>query len=153
MYVQPLHALAADRDAAVACERDVALLLDDRLRLGTRERVGCPGGDREPFGLCGPHRRAPQHHQRVGGLGHGLADVRVRLEHRGEELGLQPPGQLETFDAAQQPVDRCDLLEGRGVDDHQLFFDTERKRRALAEVNFDHAVLTPCTGRPAATHA
>ena len=66
-------------------------------------------------------------------------------------------GERDALDAAQDPVDRGDLFEGLRVEDHQLLLDAERERRGLAEpLLSDHdwvCALTPCTGRPAATHA
>ena len=44
-------------------------------------------------------------------LGDVGADAGVRLEDRREELRLQPTGQVEAVDAAQDPIDRRDLVE------------------------------------------
>ncbi len=111
------------------------------------------GGDGEPFTLRRTRRSGPQDGKRLVDLADVRADAGVRLEHGREELGLQSPRQVDALDAAQDPVDCRDLLVRLRVEDHQLLLDTERERRALAEVPLDHAVLTPCTGRPAAIHA
>ena len=154
VHVQALHPLAPDGDAAVADERHVALLLDDRLRFGQRERMRCGRRDREPLGLGGVRGCPPEHRQRSSDLGHGRADVGVGLEDRGEELGLQPPRQLAALDALQDAIDRCDLLVRLRVEDHQLLLDAERELRRAAELLLDHVLArTPCTGRPAATQA
>jgi hypothetical protein len=138
--VQPLHALAAHGDTAVADEGHVPLFLDDRLRLGQGERMRRGGADRQPF----PFRRrcgcAPEHRQRLVDLGHRCAHVGIRLEDGGEQLGLHAAGQVHAFHALEDPVDRRDLLERHGVEDHQLLFDPERQRARLAEVLFDHAM-------------
>ena len=135
--MQALHALAAHGDAAVGDEAHVALLLDDRLLLRAWQTdASQPPRSRDP-----PRRggggRSPQRRQSGVHLGDRRADVGVRLEDRREQLGLQAPRQLEPLDAAEDPVDRGDLLERLGVEDHQLLLDSERERRRLAE---------PCCG-------
>ena len=107
--VQPLHPLPPHRDAAVTDELHVPLLLDDRLRLGQRERVSRGGRDRETFGLGRLGGRAAERRQRSLVLGDVRADVRVRLEHRCEELGLHLARELAALDSAQHAVDGGDL--------------------------------------------
>jgi hypothetical protein len=154
MHVQPLHALAPHADPAVALERRVPLLVDDRLLLGARERMRRGRGDREPLPLRGGGRGAAQQPQRLLGRGSVGAHARRRLEHGREQLGLQHTRKLDPRHTGEDPVDRRDLVERAGVEDHQLLLDAERERDALAERVWDHvAALTPCTGRPAATHA
>ena len=113
---------------------------------------GC-GRDRQPFAIRRVRGRVPQRGQRRVDFGDRLADVRVRFEDGREQLGLEPARQLEALDTAQDAVDGRDLVERGRVEDHQFLLDTERERRRLAEVLFDQWVLTPCTGRPAATQA
>ena len=154
MHVQALHALAADGDAAIADEGHIPLFLDDRLRLGQGERMRRGGADGEAFAGGGRSRRATEHRERLIDVTHGGAYVRVRLEDGGKEFGLHVAGQVQALDALEDLVDRRHLLEGHGVEDHQLLFDPEREGARLAEVLLDHACcLTPCTGRPAAIHA
>ena len=78
-------------------------------------------------------RRSAKRRQRGVDLGDRRADVGVGLEDRGEELCLDPAGQRLPFDAVDDAVDGGDLLERRGVEDHQLLLDAERERRGLAE--------------------
>jgi hypothetical protein len=96
---------------------------------------------RSAAAAAAPH--AAQRRKRVVDLRRRRADARVRLEDRREELGLQRSRQVEPFDARDDPVDRRDLLEGLGVEDHQLLLDAQRERRRLAEPLLDHCALTP----------
>ena len=83
-----------------------------------------------------------------------LAHRRRQLDHGGVQLGLERSRQVALRRAAHEHVDRRRGLERRGVQDHQLFLDPERERRAIAEVSLDHVLpRMPCTGRPAASHA
>ncbi len=62
------------------------------------------------------------------------------------------PGSSLSAGAADELLDRGRRHQRFRVDDHDLLFDSQRERRALAEAVLDH-VLIPWTGRPAASHA
>ena len=154
VHVQPVHTLPARGAADRLDHLEVALLLDDGERLEHRRRMRAGRRDREAVLAGDANRRCAQLAQRGGRLGHVCADVRVELDDRRVQLGLERAGQVEPFRLAHDHADSRRRLERLGVEDHQLLLDTERVRRRLAEVGFDHVLpRMPCTGRPAASHA
>ncbi len=101
------------------------------------------GGDHEPIARGSLRRRPPERRQRSIDLGNRRAHVGVRLEHRSEELRLDPSRKLAPCDAVDDAVDRRDLIERLAVEDHQLFLHPEREGRGLAEAGRNQCVLTP----------
>ena len=71
------------------------------------------GGDCEALGVRRLTGCAAKRRQRVRDFGDRRADVGVRLEDRREELCLDATRQLLALDAAQDAVDRRDLLVRR----------------------------------------
>ncbi len=77
-------------------------------------------------------------------------DDRCRdLHERLEQLRLDPLGRLA--EDARPAVAR--RLERLRVDEQQLLLDAERPRRRRAVTGLHYFPRTPCTGRPAASHA
>src|SRR4029078_1489534 len=74
-------------------------------------------------------------------------DRRGDLDQALEELGLQLGSRLA--DDAREFGCR---VEGRAVDEEELLFDAQRVGTLAAEA-VGHEARTPCTGRPAASHA
>jgi hypothetical protein len=52
-----------------------------------------------------------------------VADVRVQLDDRSEELGLEPPRQLELLRLADQQLNRGRERQRLGVEDHHFLLD------------------------------
>jgi hypothetical protein len=59
-------------------------------------------GDAKAVLLGNPRSRAPELAQRLVRPADRVADVRVQLDDRSEELGLEPPRQLELLRLANQ---------------------------------------------------
>ena len=134
VHVQPLHALPAHGDAAVADERHVALLLDDRLRLRARERVRRRRRDREALRAAA----AAAARRSAGSARVDLAAVDAQTsvfvsKTDANSSVFTRPGSSSPSTPREDPVDRGDLLERLRVEDHQLLLDAERERRRLAE--------------------
>ena len=83
----------------------------------------------------------------LGRLDHGRGDLDERLE----QLGLDP---FRRFAEDAREAVACGLERLR-VDEHQLLLHPKRPSRSRAEAAEIHGYLprTPCTGRPAASHA
>jgi hypothetical protein len=54
---------------------------------------------------------------------HRVADVRVQLNDRGEELGLEPAWEIELLRLADQQLDLWRERKRLGVEDHHFFLD------------------------------
>ena len=153
VHMQPLDALAAHRDAAVADERHVALLLDDRLSLGARERMRRRRCDRETLSSGRGCSGAPQRGQRLVDLRGRRADIRVDLEHRGEELGLQRAraardhrhrARMRSTAATWPKVSASRIISSSSTPSENGAVSPNR----CVEDHDCVCALTPCTGRP-----
>src|SRR5439155_4003097 len=101
------------------------------------ERMAAGSGDPEAVVLGNPRDRAPELMQRLVRPPDRVADVRVQLDHRREELGLEPPRQLELLRLGDQQLDRGRKCERLGVEDHHLLLDADGKWRALPKLLID----------------
>src|SRR5436189_3069803 len=97
------------------------------------------GGDAQSVLLGDLGSRTSELAQRLVRLGERVARVRVQLDDRGEELGLESARQLELLRVADQHIHLGRQRERPRVEDHHLLLDPNRKWRALPEVLLDHA--------------
>ena len=67
------------------------------------------------------------------------------------ELGLQHAGKRAPLDSVDNLTHCRRELERLAVEDPELLLDADGE--SSPEVLFDHRARTPCTGRPAASHA
>ena len=75
--------------------------------------------------------------------------LRVELDDRGVQLGLQRPGQLELRGLAHEHVDARRRLERLRVEDHHLLLDAERVRRAIRRSARSITLAADAVHRPA----
>jgi hypothetical protein len=135
--VDAAHPLPPGCDPGVADELLIALLVDDveLLRLG--QRVRARGAQPEPSPLEQLRGGRAKSGERVDRLVDRAADIRVQLDDRRVQLGLQPPGELPALGVGEQLLDGRHRRHGLAVEEHHLFLDADRERRALAEVLLD----------------
>ena len=147
MDVQPADELARNAVAEELREFPIALERDERLVGSARERVRAGRVQRGTERLRSGEELSTQAAQ----LGEGRVgignDRRGDLDQALEELGFQLIGRLA--DDARE--DRC-RVEGRAVDEEELLLDAKCVGKLASEA-VGHEARTPCTGRPAASHA
>ena len=152
MHVEPADVLPVEARAELRLQLPVPLDGDERYA-PARGWMGARGQHCEPVRRRLLGHFVPQQAQLRLGLLRSLDHGRRDLDERLEQLGLDPCRRLAEH--AREPVPR--RLECLHVDEHQLFLDAERPRRRRTEAAEIHEApylpRTPCTGRPAASHA
>jgi hypothetical protein len=108
------------------------------------------GEEPEPEPARGGVSRTPQRAQRVAGLRDRVAGIGGQLDHRGEELGLDP-AVVDLAGLLDHVLRSGHELEGLRVQEHDLLLDADRPRAPAPEGLLDHFPRTPWTGRPEAS--
>ncbi len=144
--VKPAHVLPEEARAELRLHPQIPLGTDDG-RPHSRSRMRADGDDRKAMLRRALGHLVPERPELCLDLLRRLQHGRRDLDERLEELLLDPVGRLAE-DARPAVAGGQKRLR---IDEHQLLLDAERPRRRRAEAHY--LPRTPCTGRPAASHA